>query len=40
MDADFTVYLQFSEFHQIPQQELNDLIWGLDLPKSKAEMLG
>jgi len=39
-DADFTDYLQFNEFHRITQEELNDLIRDLDLPRSKAEMLG
>ena len=38
--ADFTAYLQFNEFHRITQEELNDLIGDLDLPKSKAEVLG
>jgi hypothetical protein len=38
-DADFTADLQFNEFHQIIQ-EVNDLIRVLDLPKSKAELLG
>ena len=32
MDADFTAYLQFNEFHRITQKELNNLI--------KAELLG
>jgi len=40
MDADFTADLQFNEFRRITQEELNDLIRDLDLPKSKAEMLG
>jgi len=40
MDADFTADLQFNKFHQITQEELNDLIRDLDLPKSKAELLG
>ena len=39
-DADFTADLQFNEFHQTTQAELNDLIRDLDLPKSKAELLG
>jgi len=38
-DADFTADLQFNEFHRITQEEVNDLIRDLDLPKSKAEML-
>jgi len=40
MDADFTADLQFNEFHRITQEELSDLIRYLDLPKSKAELLG
>jgi hypothetical protein len=40
MDADFTVDLQFNEFHRITEEELNYLIRDLDLPKSKAELLG
>jgi len=40
MDADFTADLQFNEFHQITQRELNDLFRDLNLPKSKAELLG
>jgi len=39
-DADFTADLQFNEFHRITQEELNELIGDLDLPKSKAELLG
>jgi len=39
-DADFTVDLQFNEFHCITQEELNDLLRDLNLPKSKAELLG
>ena len=39
-DADFTADLQFNEFHRITQEELNDLIRDLDLPRSKAELLG
>jgi len=39
-DADFTSDLQSNEFHRITQEELNDLIRDLDLPKCKAEMLG
>jgi hypothetical protein len=39
-DADFTADLQFNEFHRITQDELNDLVRDLDLPKSKAELLG
>ena len=30
-DADFTADLQFNEFHQITQEELNDLIRDLEL---------
>ena len=37
--GDFTVDLQFNEFHRITQEELNYLISDLDLPKSKAELL-
>jgi hypothetical protein len=40
MDADFTADLQFNEFHRNTQEELNDLLKDLDLPKSKAELLG
>jgi hypothetical protein len=40
IDSDFTADLQFNEFHRIKQDELNDLIRDLDLPKSKAELLG
>jgi hypothetical protein len=39
-DADLTADLQFNEFHRITQEELNDPIRDLDLPKSKAELLG
>jgi hypothetical protein len=39
-DADFTADLQFNEFHRITQEKLNDLIRDLDLPKSKAQLLG
>jgi hypothetical protein len=39
-DADFTADPQFKEFHRIKQDELNGLISDLDLPKSKAELLG
>jgi hypothetical protein len=38
MDADFTADLQFNEFHRITQEELNDLVRDLELPKSKAEL--
>jgi len=40
MDADFTVDLQFNEFHRITQEELNYLVRDLDLANSKAELLG
>ena len=40
MDADFIAHLQLNEFHRITQEELNDLIRDLNLPKSKAELLG
>jgi hypothetical protein len=40
MDADFTADIQLNEFHWIKQEELNDLLRDLDLPKSKAELLG
>jgi hypothetical protein len=40
MDADFAADLQFNEFHRITQEELNGLVRNLDLPKSKAELLG
>jgi hypothetical protein len=39
-DADFTADIQFNGFHWITQDELNDLVRDLDLPKSKAELLG
>jgi hypothetical protein len=39
-DADFTADLQFNEFNRITQKELNYLIRDLDLPRSKAELLG
>ena len=39
-DADFTAGLQCNEFHRITQEYLNDLIRDLDLPKTKAELLG
>jgi len=38
-DADFTADLESNEFHLITQEELNDLIRDLDLPKCKAELL-
>jgi len=40
MDADFTADLQFNELHRNTQEELNDLLRDLDLPKSKVELLG
>jgi len=40
MDSDFTADLQSNEFDRITQEELNDLIRDLDLPKCKAELLG
>jgi hypothetical protein len=40
MDFYFTADLQFNEFHRITKEELNDLVRDLDLPKSKAELLG
>jgi len=39
-DDDFIVDLQFNEFHRAAREELNDLIRDLDLPKTKAELLG
>jgi hypothetical protein len=39
IDSDFIADLQFIEFHRIKQDEFNDLIRDLDLPKSKAELL-
>ena len=39
-DADFTADLHSNEFHRITQEELNDLIGDLDLPKCKTELLG
>jgi hypothetical protein len=39
-DFDFTADLQFNEFHQITQEEYNDLVRDLNLSKSKAELLG
>ena len=39
-DADFIADLQSKEFNRITQEELNDLIRDLDLPKCKAELLG
>ena len=38
-DTDFTADLQRNEFHRITQEELNDLIRDLGLPKSKAELM-
>jgi hypothetical protein len=40
MDADFTADIQFNNFQLTKQEELNDLIRDLDLPISKAELLG
>jgi putative ubiquitin-RnfH superfamily antitoxin RatB of RatAB toxin-antitoxin module len=40
MDANCTADLQFNEFYRITEEELNDLIRDLDLPKSKAELFG
>jgi dolichyl-phosphate-mannose--protein O-mannosyl transferase len=37
-DQDFSVYSTV-EPHLITQAELNNLFWGLDLPKTKAEVL-
>jgi len=37
-EADFTVDLQFNDFHHITKEYLNDLFRDLDLPKSKAEL--
>jgi len=39
-NADFTADILSNEFHRITQEELNDLIRDLDLPKCKAELLG
>jgi len=39
-EADFTAELQSNEFHRITQEELDDLIRDLDLPKCNAELLG
>ena len=39
-DADFTADLQCNEFHRVTQKEINDLVRDLDLPKSKAGLLG
>jgi len=39
-DADFTTDIQFNKFHRITQEELNDLIRDLNLPKSEAELSG
>jgi len=36
-DADFTVALQFNEFHNITQENIIDLIRDLDLLKNKTE---
>ena len=40
MDADFTADLQFNEFHQNTQEDLNYLVRDLNLDKSKSELLG
>jgi hypothetical protein len=39
-DAVFTADLHFNKVQRITQEELNYPIRGLDLPKSKAELLG
>jgi len=39
-DTDVTADLQSKEFNRITQEELNDLIRDLHLPKCKAELLG
>ena len=38
-DADFTADLQFNKLHRITQEELNDLIRDLNLPKSLGSRL-
>jgi len=38
-DADFTVGLQFKEFHRITQEDLNYLIRDLGLLKNKSELM-
>jgi len=39
-NADFTADILSNEFNRITQEELNDLIRDLDLPKCKTELLG
>jgi hypothetical protein len=39
IDSDFTSDPQFNKFNRIKQDELNDLLRDLDLPKIKAELL-
>jgi len=38
-DQDFSIYSTV-EPHLIAQAELNNLFWGLDLPRIKAQLLG
>jgi len=38
-DSDFTADLQFNEFDHITQEDFDDLIIDLDVPKNKAELL-
>ena len=37
-DSDFTADLQFNEFDHITQEDFDDLIIDLDVPKNKAEL--